>query len=128
MLKNQGIYLLVDHAEFARDKGGIGRLKITLSDVERHGIVNGGHTYAAIRDAIEHGDDNEMEIIARAWVVVREHPFYTITGDDGGFTLDNVPPGRHTLDVWQVTMGRVTMHVTVTDGGPTVVMVEMAPQ
>ncbi len=67
-LKNQGIYLLVDHADFARDKGGAGYLTITLSDVERHGIVNGGHTYAAIRDAIETGDDNEIEIIERAWV------------------------------------------------------------
>ena len=29
----------------------------------------------------------------RAWVVVMEHPFYAVTGSEGEFALDNVPPG-----------------------------------
>ena len=67
-IKNQGIYLLVQEATFAKSPGGIGQLAITLSDTSRHGIVNGGHTYAAIRDAIENADEQEMENIARAYV------------------------------------------------------------
>jgi AIPR protein len=67
-IKNQGIYLLVEDAEFARIAGGSGQLKITLADPSRHGIVNGGHTFAAIRDAIENADDMEMGSLSRAHV------------------------------------------------------------
>jgi hypothetical protein len=67
-LKNQGIYLLVHEADFVRAPGGDGKLTITLSDKNRHGIVNGGHTFAAIRDAIDNADDMEAESLACAYV------------------------------------------------------------
>ncbi len=67
-IKNQGIYLLVEEAEFSRAQGGNGQLRITLCDPNRHGIVNGGHTYAAIRDAIEQADDVERKSLQRAQV------------------------------------------------------------
>ena len=58
-IKNQGIYLLVDSAEFEKEGGGVGKLTIKLTDASRHGIVNGGHTYAAIREANETADGTE---------------------------------------------------------------------
>jgi hypothetical protein len=67
-IKNQGIYLLVQDAVFTRASGGSGQLTITLADPARHGIVNGGHTYAAIRDAIDNADDEELKNITRAQV------------------------------------------------------------
>jgi hypothetical protein len=67
-IKNQGIYLLVEDSEFSKVAGGIGQLRITLSDPNRHGIVNGGHTYAAIRDAIENADDFTRQTLSRAHV------------------------------------------------------------
>ena len=67
-IKNQGIYLLVEDAEFTRTQGGAGKLRITLADPSRHGIVNGGHTYAAIKDAIESADDVTRTCLTRAHV------------------------------------------------------------
>lgn len=67
-IKNQGIYLLVEDAEFTRAQGGAGKLRITLADPTRHGIVNGGHTYAAIKDAIENADDVTRTSLERAHV------------------------------------------------------------
>ena len=67
-IKNQGIYLLVEDAEFTRAQGGAGKLRVTLADPSRHGIVNGGHTYAAIKDAIENADDITRTSLARAHV------------------------------------------------------------
>ena len=64
----------------------------------------------------------------RSWVVVAEHPFYTVTGADGEFTLPNVPPGQYTLQVWQETLGTVTTDITVGDGGVAGVTVEMGSQ
>jgi hypothetical protein len=67
-IKNQGIYLLVEDATFNRATGGNGQLSITLGNRDRHGIVNGGHTYAAIRDAIENADEMELQNLSRAYV------------------------------------------------------------
>ena len=62
----------------------------------------------------------------RAWVVVAEHPFYAVTNDQGEFVLDNVPPGKYTLQLWQESLGAVTQDVTVQDEAITTVTVEMS--
>lgn len=61
----------------------------------------------------------------RAWVVVAAHPFYVVTNDQGGFTLDGVPAGKYTLQVWQESLGTVTRDVTVGDRDVATVTVEM---
>ena len=67
-LKNQGIYLLADNADFKKGSGGVGELTVRFSDRTRHGIVNGGHTFAAIREALENSDENELDLVERAFV------------------------------------------------------------
>jgi plastocyanin len=51
-----------------------------------------------------------------AWVVVTDHPYFAVTGPGGSFTLDNVPPGTYTLEVWHPNLGRKTAKVTVAAG------------
>lgn len=41
----------------------------------------------------------------RAWIRVFDHPYFTVTSRDGGFTIDSVPPGTYTLAVWQPSLG-----------------------
>ncbi len=69
-LKNQGIYLLVESAEHGKAPGGQGLLTVKLNDKARHGIVNGGHTFAAIRQAIESADEVDLEALNQAYVRV----------------------------------------------------------
>ncbi len=78
-LKNQGIFLLTDDVVFEKKTGGVGMLKITLNDPERHGIVNGGHTFAAIRSAIEGAEEGEQGSLQRAFV--RLHIFQGLDRD-----------------------------------------------
>lgn len=68
--------------------------------------------------------DCDLHPWMRAWVVVAEHPFYALTNDQGAFVLENVPPGKYTLQVWHESLGTVKKDVTVTDG-ITAVTVEM---
>lgn len=68
VIKNQGIYLLVDDVAQHKAQGGQEFITIKLSDKNLHGIVNGGHTYAAIREAIEGAEEHELENISRAYV------------------------------------------------------------
>ncbi|TOQ03265.1 hypothetical protein CGH03_22240, partial [Vibrio parahaemolyticus] len=57
-IKNLGIYLLVESVESKRIVGDQHEVKVTLSNPEQHGIVNGGHTFQAIRQVMENGNYN----------------------------------------------------------------------
>ncbi|SEL79076.1 AIPR protein [Sphingomonas palmae] len=59
VLKNQGIYLLVDHAEHVKEPGGEGFLVMRLTDKTKHGVVNGGHTLHASLQVVEDGELGE---------------------------------------------------------------------
>jgi plastocyanin len=69
--------------------------------------------------------DCDLHTWMRAWVVVAEHSYYAVTGANGEFVLDNVPPGKYTLKIWQETLGTVTRDVTVGEQDTTGVTVEM---
>ncbi|HVK07499.1 MAG TPA: carboxypeptidase regulatory-like domain-containing protein [Gemmataceae bacterium] len=44
------------------------------------------------------------------------HPFFAVTGDDGRFKIEKLPPGTHKLEVWHEKLGKQTKDVTVKDG------------
>lgn len=33
------------------------------------------------------------------------HPYAVVVGDDGSFSIDNIPPGKYTLTAWHPTLG-----------------------
>lgn len=59
VLKNQGIYVLVDHAEHVKETGGEGFLAMRLTDRSIHGVVNGGHTLLSSLQVVEDGEIGE---------------------------------------------------------------------
>jgi plastocyanin len=72
--------------------------------------------------------DCDLHPWMRAWVVVADHPFYTVTNAQGEFMLDNVPPGEYTLQLWQESLGAVAKDVTVREEAITTVTAEMSPK
>lgn len=68
--------------------------------------------------------DCDLHSWMRGWVVVAEHPFYTLTNEAGEFVIEKVPPGKYTLQLWQETLGTTTQEITVT-GDSTSVAVRM---
>jgi plastocyanin len=60
-----------------------------------------------------------------AWVVVAEHSFYAVTGADGQFVFDNLPPGQYRLQVWHEQLGKVAASVVVGDQQAAPVTIEM---
>jgi len=48
-----------------------------------------------------------------AWLAVLPHPFFSVTGTDGAFTIKGLPPGTYTVEAWQEKYGTQTATVTV---------------
>ncbi len=36
----------------------------------------------------------------QAWIFVFDHPYFTVTGEDGSYSFKDVPPGKYRLDVY----------------------------
>lgn len=51
-----------------------------------------------------------------AYLHVLNHPYFAVTGEDGSFTLKDLPPGNYTIEVWHEKLGTQTMEITVADG------------
>jgi plastocyanin len=49
----------------------------------------------------------------RAYVGVFDHPYFALSGADGSFTLNNVPPGEYTIEAWHERFGTRSQKVTV---------------
>jgi len=54
----------------------------------------------------------------KAHCFVMDHPFFAVTGLDGRFTIQNLPPGTYTLKAWHERLGELAMPITVTDAAP----------
>jgi plastocyanin len=63
-----------------------------------------------------------------AWVGVLPHPYYAVSGEDGGFAIPNLPPGRYTLEAWHETLGTRTREVTVAPGRAATVGFDFKPK
>jgi plastocyanin len=60
-----------------------------------------------------------------ATILVAGNPFFAVTGADGRFTLAGVPPGKYTVELWHERLGTKTQAVTVAEGKPTELAVEL---
>jgi len=52
----------------------------------------------------------------QAYIAVMKHPFYNISGDDGSYSIKNLPAGNFTIEAWHEKYGAQTQQITVTDG------------
>lgn len=50
-----------------------------------------------------------------AYAGVLDHPFYAVTGEDGTFTLKDLPPGEYVLEAWHEKYGTQTATIKVPD-------------
>jgi hypothetical protein len=51
-----------------------------------------------------------------AYIAVFDHPYFSVTGDDGTFTIKGLPDGEYTLEAWHEKLPKQTQKITVKDG------------
>lgn len=59
------------------------------------------------------------------WVYVADNPYYTLTTEDGSFSLTDVPPGDYTLIATQEYTGDTETSISVKKGETTEVSIEL---
>ena len=60
------------------------------------------------------------------WFFVADNPYFSVTDNNGGFKLTDVPPGTYTVEVWHETLGKTSQKVTVKGKEEAKVNFEMA--
>lgn len=59
------------------------------------------------------------------WIVVMANPYFGITDDTGATKIENVPPGKHKIEVWHEGLAKQTKEVDVKAGQVTRVAFEL---
>jgi plastocyanin len=59
------------------------------------------------------------------WIAVMPNPYFGVTDANGVTKIENVPPGKHKVDVWHETLGKQTKEVEVKAGQAAKVAFEM---
>lgn len=54
-----------------------------------------------------------------AFILVFNHPFFSVTDASGRYRIENVPPGSYTLVAWNEGVSAESRAITVGDGGTT---------
>ena len=67
----------------------------------------------------------ELHPWSKAYLIVLDHPYYTVSGKAGDFTIDGVPAGTYHLRAWHPSLGLVDQTVTVAAGGSTSLAVKL---
>lgn len=52
-----------------------------------------------------------------AYIGVTDNPYHAVSGEDGSFTLDRLPPGEYEIEAWHERYGTSTQTVTVPESG-----------
>ena len=87
--------------------------------------IQGGKVTKLLRSPGEVRIDCDAHGWMLAWIYVVDNPYFAQTGDDGRFSITDVPPGEYTLAVWQEELGVTEMSVTVAANEVTSVPVEL---
>jgi plastocyanin len=49
----------------------------------------------------------------RAYLGVFDHPYFALSGEDGRFALEDLPPGEYTVEVWHERLGTRSQKVSL---------------
>lgn len=80
------------------------------------GISEGGASLFKkfdMAEVVRLGCDIHKEM--QAWIVVRDNPYYALTGEDGHFNIDEIPPGTYKLLLWHEDLDKKEQASLITE-------------
>ncbi|HEX5077205.1 MAG TPA: carboxypeptidase regulatory-like domain-containing protein [Gemmatimonadaceae bacterium] len=94
-------------------RSGTGEVLATIRETDEGQVVPNEHVLATpgvLRLSCD------VHPWTHAWIAVFDHPYFTMTGADGSFAIDSVPPGRYRLRLWHPRLEAVDETVTIEAG------------
>ncbi len=61
-----------------------------------------------------------------AWLYVIEHPYYAAVGENGSFSIADIPPGTYKVNAWHPTLGIQKGKITLSASGKTEIHFEFS--
>ena len=52
----------------------------------------------------------------RSYIAAVDHPYFAVTGEDGGYEWRNVPAGNYTISAWHEVLGEAEQRISVEPG------------
>jgi plastocyanin len=106
------------------------RLEATLNPPFNRNLPKPGDAMTVTFSAAEVGLKIKCDVHfwMGGYIHVLPHPFFAVSGEDGAFTIDKLPPGTHKLEAWHEKLGRQAQEVTVKDGEVTTVEFVFQPK
>jgi hypothetical protein len=93
----------------------------TGDTIQRMPFFNNGQVVASEKLA-KHAGIVEVRCVqhpwSRAYIAAFDHPYFAVTEKDGKFTIDSLPPGQYTVNIWHEGMKEpMSQQVQVDAGG-----------
>lgn len=63
-----------------------------------------------------------------SYIGVVDNPYYATSGEDGSFSIANLPPGTYTLEAWHEELGTQDQQVTIAPGQTATVTFDFKPK
>ena len=57
----------------------------------------------------------DFHLWMHAYIFVMEHPFFSVSKDDGNYAIEGLPPGTYTLEAWHEKLGKQRKTVQVAE-------------
>lgn len=62
-----------------------------------------------------------------SYMGVLEHPFFSVSGADGSYSIGNLPAGDYVIEAWHEELGTQTRTINVEEGGAAEVSFDFSP-
>jgi hypothetical protein len=94
-------------------------IKLPKSDVFNYGLPKQGQTITRVVDRkglMKVGCDAGHTWM-QGYIAAFDHPYFAVTGPDGAFRIEGIPPGKYKVRFWHESLGKKTKKVEITAGG-----------
>ncbi len=103
----------------AREMIGVEKGRVVKKGIFNFGQPDPGDIVEKLKPRRSHyiGINCEAHNFMFGFMMAPIHPYAVVVGDDGSFSIDNVPPGKYTVKAWHPTLGVKKTKITVAAKG-----------
>ena len=99
----------------AREMIGVEKGRVVKKGIFNFGQPEPGEINDKLKPRRSHyiGINCEAHNFMFGFIMAPVHPYAVVVGDDGSFTIENIPPGKYKVKAWHPTLGVMKMKLTV---------------